>query len=321
MVRKWLVLCAVVTGAVLALTGCGEGGVPEGYFVLDKITEGDVTVEDEDLEEYGLDDSYAVFDEDGDGYLVLLNRAYDFTYNKKQGTLDSDFGEIALSNDGKTVSLADGKVSMVFIKSKKDAPEKPGGSYTASNGGKKPGNDGEVDLDAIMGVDRGSMEEFWNSDWYGWWEVDGFMNEYDQFDGMKFSVLGHSTLDADGNGTIHIWDNGADVMDVVCSNNGYGLTEYGTMVAESGTMVTSPVEHADFTIDPGPGDPDTYEGYIYFNGRMEDENGDLLFTYDIHLVKWGIPWTDIPEDQRPNDYDWYQKQIDQGKSMPDKLPE
>ncbi len=148
------------------------------------------------------------------------------------------------------------------------------------------------------------------------------MNEYAQFDGMRFPVLGQSTFDGSGNVNLHLWDNDGDVINVVCSNNGSGLTEYGTMVVESGTIITNNAKHADFTIDPGTGSPEPHDGYIYFNGRVEDENsGDTLYTYEFHLVKWGLPWADIESDLRPNDFQWYLDQIDQGNPLPPRFPE
>ena len=329
--KKRVLALGMMILTVLYLTGCGNK-VPEGYFTLESITEGDVTVKEDDLGEYGLKDCYAVFENEGNGYLVVMNSVSDFSYDEEDSLLKTGHGDIAITSNGKTVTIADGKVSMKFKKSDDDAPEKPeakpeAGAGTFSSGGNNLSQMAEnlyngTDPDAIpmAGTGAGEPAAYWNADWFGWFEIDGFMNEYDQFDGLKYPILGTTSLDQSGNGTIHLWDNDGDVVNAVCTNNGYGLTESGTMVVESGTIITRAIKHADFTIDPGTAYPEPHDGYIYFNGRAEDENGDTLYTYDFYLMKWGQPWAGFEEDKLPVYYDWYLEQIDQGNPMPDRLP-
>ncbi|MBQ7581910.1 MAG: hypothetical protein IJU25_03735 [Lachnospiraceae bacterium] len=329
--KKWI-MCALILAAALTFAGCGDKSkVPQGYYILSEITEGNVTVSEKDLDDYGLEDSYVVFEKGGDGYLVLIDTPSDFTYNKKKGILETEYGDVALSASKKTVTLSDSRVSMTFEKSKEDAPKKPKVFKAGADEPFPLDGDDMYDDDFYDDgpdddfYDDGSDEEteeilkFWNGDWFGWWEVDGFMNEYDQFEGQKFSILATSELGADGTGRIVIKDGEGVMADVECSNNGYGLTDVGTMVSESGTFIDWDIAHADWNIDPGTY-PDKHDGYLEIDGRVEDENGDRLFSYTIHLVKWGLPWDGFDEEDLPEDYDWYIDQINSGKSMPDECP-
>ena len=320
MINKKLTIGSLILIAALALAGCGsKTKVSEGYYVLSEITEGDVTVSEKDLDEYGLEDSYLVFDDSGDGYMVLMDTPNDFTYNKKKGVMETYFGDVNVTTKGKTVTLSDSEVSMTFTKSKKDAPKKP--DYPLSDDTDEwttdGGDGGGFDWGGSSGGYADACQEYWNADWFGWWELNGFMNDWDQYEDQKFSVLARSELDADGNGRIVLYDSEGELADAVCSNNGHGLTDAGTMISESGYFLDKDLGHADWNIDPGtsPGD---HDDYIYIDGHYEDENGG--FTYTIHLVKWGTKWDGFDQDELPDDYEWYLEQINSGASMPDEVP-
>ncbi len=317
MKKRLLMIGGLIASLAFFLTGCGNK-TPEGYYTLSEITEGDETVKEKDLSDYGMEESYAVFEEDGDGYLVFMDVPSDFSYDKKNGTLDTEYGEIAIESDGKTVRLSDGQVLLTFKKSKKDAPEKPEAVDTdyLTDGGDGGWDDPGSDAPESDPGDEPILA-FWNDDWYGWWELNGMMNDWDKLDDIKFSVLATTTLDDSGHGTIKLWDNDTVLAEVDCSNNGYGLTENGTMVSEDGYFYEGPLEHADWNIDPGVYGHEnsfTIDGYYY-------EDGETAFSYTMHFVKWGYTWDDYDEDELPDDYDWYLDMIDQGEPMPDKLPE
>ena len=319
--KKYLLTCFLIPACAQLLSACGKSDVPEGYFTLNEITEGDETVKEKDLDDYGLEGSYLVFDEDGEGYIMLLDTASDISFNKKDQTVETKYGEVAFKKDGKNVILSDGQVSMTFKKSKKDAPQKPD---KADFGKKKPQADADdgtddIDWDAVMGVEGDALGTFWNDKWFGWWELDGNINEWDQYEDIKFPVLATTSLDSDGTGNIYLWDNDGMLADVTCSNNGYGLTEYGTMLSESGEFFGEPIEHADWNIDPGI--YDDHKGYIRIDAYYRDKDGNNLFSYTIHLVKWGLPWDDFDEDELPDNYEWYMDQINSGNQQPETMPE
>ena len=325
MTKKKFLTGGLILTAAFMLAGCGsKSKANEGYYPLTEITEGDVTVSEKDLDEYGLEDSYAVFYDDGDGYLVLMDTPSDFTYDKKKEVLNTDFGEVSISVKGKTVTLSDSQVSMTFTKSKESTPEKPDypsfdGAAWATDGGDdwSGGSSGGSGGEAVV---SDAALDFWNDYWFGWMEIDGFMNEYDQYEGIKYPMLAYTTLEADGTGTMLLWDNGGHWAEIDCSNNGHGLTDLGTMVSESGYFYDYDLGHADWNIDPGT-DPKKRENYVYIDGRCEDENGEHLFTYDIHLVKWGQTWDGFDDDELPDEYYWYLQQFEDVVYVPDQLPE
>ena len=340
--------------ASLAVCGCGSKGA-DGYYTLTGVNEEGKKVSEDDLSDYGLDDSYVVFDGD-EGYLVIMDTPEDFEYDAGKGIISTQFGEVNVKVSGSKVTLEDSQFSMTFKKSKDDAPSKPetvavssdsdaaseteGSSESAGSGTLADdfdwadfdyeNYDWANDPDGVLAMmtedgdgagDAGeeeSMLAFWNGDWYGWYEIDAFADKYKKLEGVKASVMAKTTLEADGSGTIRLWDNEGDFANAVTSNNGSGLTKLGTTLSESGTCFDRPLEHADWNIDPGLYD---HENYICIDARMYDDNDDLQFYYTIHLVKWGSSWDGFSEDELPNDYEWYKEQIEAGNPMPSTMPE
>ena len=162
-----------------------------------------------------------------------------------------------------------------------------------------------------------ALLEFWNGDWYGWWELNALDDKWERLEDYKYSIMARTYLDSDGDGWIYLWDNDGDFADVTCTNNGSGLTEYGTMVSESGYFFDGLIEHADWSIDPGlcPHE-DSFEitGYYW-------EDGERQFDYTFHFARWGCLWEDYEEEELPNDWDWYVDMVKAGKPMPDLMPE
>ncbi|MBO4900860.1 MAG: hypothetical protein J5509_11285 [Lachnospiraceae bacterium] len=162
-----------------------------------------------------------------------------------------------------------------------------------------------------------SMIEYWNDDWYGWWELSAWDSKWDRLEDYKYSIMAKSYLDSDGEGWFYLWDNDGEFADVVCSNNGSGLTDVGTMVSESGTFYEGEIEHADWSIDPGTcNHDDSIEIYGYYY-----EDDELQFSYTFHLAKWGCLWEDYEEEELPNDWDWYVDLVKAGKPMPEWMPD
>ncbi len=120
------VIAAAVLGAIV-LTGCG-GNVkdPTGYYELSKVVEGDKTVESTSLDEYGLDDAYAVFESEDSGYFVLFGVPRFFNVDSGEGVLRvDDGGSITYSVSKKELVVSDSKISLTFEKSPAQEPEMP----------------------------------------------------------------------------------------------------------------------------------------------------------------------------------------------------
>lgn len=327
--RKSYKLTAAVIAAFTLLTGCGSN-IPDGYYVLDSVKEGNNTVSKSSLDSYGLDGSYLVM-EGGKGYIYFLDTPEEVTYDNDKGVLKSSFGNIAASVSGNTLTLADGTLSMSFTKSKDKAPEKPdypdisgvtasGSKSDSTNSsagsdntgtGKQPG-----ETTSTSSGEKTPLTEFWNGYWFGYWEVNSKSDLWDDLEGYKFALFGKTSLDDNGNGEIYLWDNDYDLADVICSNNGYGLTEFGTMISESGYFLDGDdLEHADWNIDPGLLE---HKDSFWIDGRMY-YNDELQFDYDIRLVKWGSRWEDFDKDELPDEIQWYLEQIDSGITDPSSL--
>ncbi|MCR5501949.1 MAG: hypothetical protein K6F53_02990 [Lachnospiraceae bacterium] len=383
MIKKFVLTAAIGAFSLMMLTACGAKE-PDGYYTLESVIEDGEEVDEDDFDDDGFDNSYAVF-EDGKGYLVLLNTPEDVKYNAEKGTLSSDFGKFAASLKGKKLTIADGKTIMVFTKSKEDAPKKPGYPVIAAAddlpdaGVDEPWDSGagateampdyydildrlreeqpDIDWDnfdwesydwakdpydlteyftqeyqnytesetatepaAEPAAGADPLLDFWNDYWFGWIKIEGMTDEWRKYDDEKFPVLGRSALNEDGSGYIYLWDNESMVAEVQCSNNGYGLSEAGTMVSESGQIFSKPAAHADWSVDPGIYDLDNY---VRIDGRFYDDNDDLQFFYEVHLVRWGESWDHLDAELLPAEkyYEWYQEQIDKGVTTPTFLPE
>ena len=367
---------AFISVAALLLTGCGKS-VPDGYYVLDSVTEGDKTVKADELDKYGLEGSYVVFDE-GEGYVCLMDTPEDATYDSDKGVIKTSFGNISASANGKNLTLADGKLSMKFVLSKEDAPKKPGYPLVKLHLDYDDDDDWEWDddtddydwdydpddlnalsyyYDALKRYDpdvdwesvdlyeydwvndpydlvyffnnmeeygyadaatdsKDAMSDFWNQYWFGYWTLDAMDDYYKDMEGYKFWVLGKSSMDENGNTEIYLWDNDYDVAEVSGTNNGYGLTDYGTFISESGYFWDGDdLGHADWNVDPGldsHADSITIEGKSYYDGETS-------FYYTIHLVHWGSDWGDYDKDDLPDEYDWYMTQIKNGITDPSNL--
>ncbi|MCR5301015.1 MAG: hypothetical protein K6E49_01090 [Lachnospiraceae bacterium] len=341
----------IVFFAVLAsftLFGCGSKA-PEGYYTLSQVNEDGTKVKEDDLADYGLEDSYVVFDGDK-GYLVVMNTPEDFTYDADKGVIATKFGDVKVKSAGSKITLSDSEFSMTFVKSDDDAPAKPEAVANAGGEGFDWLNfdyenyDWENDPDGVLammnsengdsagGEGTGSaadgegaggsgssedMKTFWNGDWYGWYDIESMVDKYKGFENMKISVLATTTQNDDGTGSIKIWENNDVFAEVTTSNNGSGLTNLGTMVSESGRCFERPINHAEWLIDPGLYE---HKDYIQIDGRAYDNNDDLQFYYTVHLVKWGSLWDDFSAEELPDGYDWYKEQVAAGNPMPATLP-
>jgi hypothetical protein len=325
-------VCMAVMMATV-ITGCGSAKAPDGYYVLNGITEKNHTVKGDALEGYGLDGSYIVM-EDGKGYICLMDTPEDVSFDN--GVLSSSFGNIAVKNSGKKLTLSDNTVKLEFVKSDDSAPSKPsypsvpgaGGAVASGKGKEKenseaePGNGSDNGGSDITFQEHGSSDSvngdedimsFWNGYWFGYWTLEAWDSNYKKMEGVKFPVLGVTTLDENGQGTMYLWDNEYNVANVAFSNNGTGLTDKGTMVSEGGVFWDGDnLGHADWRIDPGQ---KSHDGYIWITGKGYYE-GKLSYEYEINLVKWGYRWEDFDDSERPDEYGWYIQQLDAGVTNP-----
>ena len=160
---------------------------------------------------------------------------------------------------------------------------------------------------------------WWNGKWYGWRVIYSASGDYAEAEGKAFDVVAQIEVNGD-QGTLLLWDYDESEDDPVIDAQvsfGPGVTDKGTMIAESGEHFYSALNHADFLVDPGASVVSMIDNMICIEGTVE-EDSDNWFTYNIYLRPWGTDWSDLNGvendefpyvDMMPMAYDWYQSQL------------
>lgn len=339
-ILKRLTVCALVSVvAAVILTGCGSDKISKGYWVLSEVKEGEETVKKDDLSEYGLENAYIVTEENGSGYAVLFGIPVDFAVNEDNTNMKFETGKVDYSLSGDKLTLADSNITMIFEKSKDDAPQKPAevalvsGAGTASEtpeatepADQKEGDDGES-----VGTDNGPFKlsysnprEFFEGDWYGWMKIDNAKTDFwKQIDGEVYDAVCRVEMTDDEHAKITIWDGGSSYKEpfaqVDCLVSTMGSDPQKGMMYSDGSGFfldgTFKDNKNSWTIDPGSFQ---WSNYMMITSTYIDGKGVEAMDYVYSFKKWGDDWSDY--DPKPAHYDWYKKLIDAGESMPDKIP-
>ena len=340
------------------LAGCGNK-VSEGYWILKQVSEGEETVKGDDLEDYGLDEAYIVTKKDGEGYAVLFGIPVDLEIDEDKSTIEFETGKVDYEISGSKLTLADSNISMVFEKSKDDAPKKPkevaladykksgseeGGSKKSesslesefgkklSEGKDSAGKDDEWDFgddDEDTGSNSGPYKlsysnprEYFEGDWYGWMTIDGRTDFWKQIDGEVYDAMCRVEMDDDTFGTLTIWDAGMPYSDP--------MARMPIIVSDKGSnpkigMIQSDAGgyflDGEVTNTTWASDPGAldWSNYMMIAATYTDGEGVDAMDYVFHFKKWGDDWSDFY--QKPPHFDWYKKLIDAGEPMPDAPPE
>ncbi len=337
-VKRSFVMAILSVTAMLMLGGCGNK-TPEGYYILDSVTQVSGGTEADSLTAHGLDKSYIVIN-GSKGYLVLMGTPEDITYDADKGVVTTSFGDIPAAVNGNVLTLADRNVTMDFRLSDKAAPSKP--DYPMPPEPEETVEDTEVNEEAeaeaadteedqsaqnVEEVTEGmspeqseAMNTLWNGYWFGYWTVDPVEPVWKDHAGNQFFVLARTGIDDEGNTEIHIWDNDYAVADVFGTNDGSGSSECGTFVSTDGVFWDGDdLTPGEWTIDPAEsGHKDTICIKAVCNYDSVPQ-----FNYTINLVKWGSDWSDYEEDDLPDIMEWYKQQLADGITDPLtlKLPE
>ena len=192
------------------------------------------------------------------------------------------------------------------------------GTYGAEGGDSSSNSDTESFSASETGYEQtpADIDDFWNGYWFGYMTVDAYNDEYKKMEDYKYPVIGASAMDKAGNTEIYIWDNDYQIAEVKGTNNGHGLTEFGTFISESGFFWDGDdLGHADWNVDPGI---DKHNGSILIDGVC-NYDGEKQFRYSIRLVKWGYKWEDFHSTDLPDEYSWYLEQLDNGVTDPNTI--
>ena len=188
-------------------------------------------------------------------------------------------------------------------------------------------NSSEASADeTISDSQQTEYQSYWNGDWYGWWIIDDGYGEYSEMaDGTYwYDCCAYIDIDEDGIGSIDIWDelcSSDELLACVNISVGYGTTDAGCMMSESGSFWDAEVKNADWIVDPGASDVSDYDHMICIDGVFVDpSNEDNYFYYYIYMRPWGMVWDDVGDYYMPYYYyDWYLPCIESGAEMPDTI--
>ncbi len=343
--KRLSVTALAFAAAAAVLTGCGSEKVSEGYWVLSEISDSEEKAKGDALEDYGLEEAYIVTEDNGEGYAVLFGIPADFEINEDKGNFEFETGKVNYKISGKKLTLADSNVTMVFEKSKEDAPQKPeevalsGNTQTGS--GKDDftvdGDDDEAEdtdeaeeeiedtdtNDGSYDLSYSNPREYFEGDWYGWMTVTGRNDFWKQIDGEMYDVMCKVEMKDDNFGTVTIFDAGMPYenpiarVDVVVNDSGVDPKKGYMTDDNSGFFLDGDFDmHNKWDIDPGVFD---WSNYMMIAGTYVDGNEEDAMDYVFHFKKWGDDWSDFS--QKPPHFDWYKKLIDEGKPMPAAPPE
>ena len=352
---KRLTVCALAFAASVAVMGCGGKKVSEGYWVLTEVSEGKETVKNDDLEDYGLEEAYIVTEDNGEGYAVLFGIPADFEINEDKGSFSFETGNVDYKLSGKKLTLADSNITMVFEKSKQDAPDKPKevalASYSQDASSDDDffsgwdteedeneddadeaddedddwdyGEDEEDSSDGPYDLSYSNPREYFEGDWYGWMTVTGRTDFWKQINGEVYDAMCKIEMDDDTFGTCTIFDAGMPYekpiarIKILVNDKGTDPKKGYMCDDNDGFFLDGDYDmHNRLDVDPGVFD---WSNYMMIAGTYVDGDEVDAMDYVFHFKKWGDDWSDFS--QKPPHYDWYKKLIDAGKPMPSAPPE
>ncbi len=256
-----------------------------GYYVLVEAIEGGETVTGNELQEMGFD-YYVLLNEDGTAECQTDDLATG-TWGNGVLNLHNQEGETATIGykiEGDELTLDWDGLIMIYSR-----------SSDASTG------------QTLSTAGLNKVQEWWDGDWYGYWETHSVTDDYrDMEDDGRWECYAEIKMNSDDTGTIYLWEKLGEIarVNIRVSEEG-GSGDMGAAVSESGHHWNdAQIGHADWIIDPSLYG---YENYMVIDGRyVDEENPDQGFNYIMYLRPWGQLWDDIPEDERPPDYeDWY----------------
>lgn len=173
-----------------------------------------------------------------------------------------------------------------------------------------------------------SQTAFWNGSWYGWWMIESGTGAYEDNAGSWWDACAQIELDADGSGTLTMWDDSCEAGQIIADAQvqaSTDLTTSGRLVSTDGSFFDCKLSGADaWYIDAAPSESMPYSEMICISGVYTDpENSEDSFVYTVYLRPWGMDWEDVRTDDEtrlPYFYDdWYLPLIEAGASMPNAI--
>ncbi len=157
----------------------------------------------------------------------------------------------------------------------------------------------------------------WNGQWYGWWQTYNATGKYaETMEKRLWDCCASVNLDANGKGTVIIWDHDLPKYDAVAElqvqlvDNKGG----GALVVESGWFMDAEMSGDEFYFMKHT-ERDTSVGVQ--DGFYQTERGS--YNFNIFLIPWGGTWDHLGQEEYwpPHYMDWYLPLIRQNKPAPD----
>lgn len=343
--KRWMSIALSIV-MVIGLMACG-GGSGKGKEDYKKAFVGkwearemigsdeDDTV-DEDmmqmLKEMGMTISLSLL-EDGTGSLEMMGETCPVIW----GATGEGEGKGSLEDEGKkenfVLKMKDGRLSliqdetgMIFEAASGAGTAETEGKDTKGKETKEKESKGKKPLTAGKDSAEKGIQEYWNGDYYGYWEVRSGEGYWAGFEDVRYDCMGRIKLGADGKASMVIWDQDLPLNDpvsetVLTITAQGGISENGAAVSESGYFMDGQIGHADWIIDPATVEQNKAEGYKHFIEILGDYNSDgEELSYAVYMKPWGERWDDVAAKKKElpaGYYDWYLPMIEAGKSMPD----
>lgn len=252
-------------------------------------------------------DVWLQLEEDGRGVLCL-NEERELTWQLNGTALSLQLEEAAL-----TASLADGVITLdydgcrYFLTLAELLPEE------------LPTAELLPDLAQQALKNDTALQQQWNGNWYGWWEMHGATGGYTDREGQRRDLCARIEIDGSGEGSISLWDEtgsasaptGQVRIAVQAADGGKSVAS-----SEDGFFAGDTLRSGDWVIEP---DLYQYTDLLVIEGACTDEAG--TYNYSIFLRPWGTIWSDIEvleSEQLPYRYfDWYLPALEESAAMPD----
>ncbi len=155
---------------------------------------------------------------------------------------------------------------------------------------------------------------FWKGDWYGWWIVDRGTGSFADATGNWWDLCASVTMGSSTGGKITLWDQDSSKADPL-GEVAFYLNDEGIAVSQDGYFGAAVITEGDWYIDP---DESGMENMLVISGGAENDTG--TFYYTAYLRPWGQTWEDVGD--KPYHYeDWYLSMIQEGRPMPNELPD
>lgn len=276
---------------LLGLAGIAHAG-DVGYYLIDSVSDGEVSMSREELLALGLD--WSILLEEGGGAQVRFDELVLGTWAD---------GVIAATVDGETEAVPytiEGDALIIDLGEEMATFRRGDGATPAAAA--IPQEETEEPVPEALTP----LQQWWAGDWYGYWAISGVTDRYDALDDGCWDCYAQVALAEDGAGSIAVWDDEGALftVDIAVSEAG-GSGVMGAAISEGGSYRDgAAIGRADMIIDPSLYG---YDDYMVIDSYYESaDDPDEGYYFWMYLRPWGRLWDDIPAEDRPPQYaDWY----------------